>query len=80
MLAIVACLCYREYNAIAAGYGFGAPGIVGYGAGLLLLVWWDVPAGCSLVGLAHGGADPGRCAIEDLAHAAAARRAAGDWQ
>jgi phosphatidate cytidylyltransferase len=43
VLAAVACLCYREYDAIAAGYGFGAPGIVGYGAGLLLLAWWDVP-------------------------------------
>jgi phosphatidate cytidylyltransferase len=43
VLAAVACICYREYNEIAAGYGFGAPGIVGYGAGLLLLVWWEVP-------------------------------------
>ncbi len=42
VLVIVACLCYREYNDIAAGYGFGAPGVVGYGAGLLLLIWWDV--------------------------------------
>ncbi len=51
VLAIVACLCYREYNDIAAGYGFGAPGVAGYGAGLLLLVWWDVPWP-ALVGLA----------------------------
>jgi phosphatidate cytidylyltransferase len=42
VLALVACLCYREYNDIAAGYGFGAPGVVGYGVGLLLLVWRDV--------------------------------------
>src|SRR5437016_13143925 len=41
VLALVACLCYREYNEIAGGYGFGKPGIVGYGAGLCLLVWWD---------------------------------------
>ena len=25
----VACLCYREYNDIAAAYGFGAPGAAG---------------------------------------------------
>jgi len=39
ILVTVACLCYREYNQIAAGYGFGAPGVAGYGAGLLLLLW-----------------------------------------
>jgi len=39
VLVIAALLCYREYNEIAAAYGFGAPGVVGYGAGLLLLVW-----------------------------------------
>src|ERR1051325_5099371 len=39
ILVAVACLCYREYNDIAAAYGFGAPGPLGYGAGLLLLVW-----------------------------------------
>jgi phosphatidate cytidylyltransferase len=40
VLATVACLCYREYNDVAGGYGFGKPGIVGYGAGLCLLAWW----------------------------------------
>jgi phosphatidate cytidylyltransferase len=39
MLAAAALLSYREYNAISADYGFGAPGPVGYGAGLLLLLW-----------------------------------------
>ena len=29
VLVTVACLCYREYNDIAAAYGFGAPGVVG---------------------------------------------------
>ena len=43
VLAVVACLCYREYNTIAGGYGFGEPGIVGYGAGLCILAWWDIP-------------------------------------
>lgn len=41
VLVAAAFLCYREYNDIAAAYGFGAPGPVGYGAGLLLLVWWN---------------------------------------
>ena len=41
VLAIAAFLSYREYNEIAAAYGFGAPGAVGYGAGLLLLGWND---------------------------------------
>ena len=43
VLAAVACLCYREYDAIAADYGFGAPGPLGYLAGLLLLVWEGQP-------------------------------------
>ena len=43
VLIAAACLCYREYNQISAGYGFGAPGVVGYAAGVLLLVAWDVP-------------------------------------
>jgi len=43
VLLAVACLCYREFDQIAAGYGFGAPGVVGYGAGMLMLVAWDVP-------------------------------------
>jgi len=37
VLVAVALLCYREFSAIAEGYGFGAPGPAGYGAGLLLL-------------------------------------------
>jgi phosphatidate cytidylyltransferase len=41
VLSLVACLCYHEYDEIAAGYGFGRPGIVGYGAGLAMLAWWD---------------------------------------
>jgi phosphatidate cytidylyltransferase len=49
VLTAVACLCYREYNDMAAGYGFGAPGPLGYGAGLLLMVWegdaWLVTVG-----------------------------------
>jgi phosphatidate cytidylyltransferase len=38
VLVLAAFLCYREYNGIAADYGFGTPGPVGYAAGLLLLV------------------------------------------
>lgn len=43
VLVAVACLCYREYNHIAAAYGFGAPGVAGYGAGVLILVLPDLP-------------------------------------
>ena len=39
VLATVACLCYREYDGIAAGYGFGAPGPLGYAFGVWLLLW-----------------------------------------
>jgi phosphatidate cytidylyltransferase len=42
VLATVACLCWHEYNEIAGGYGFGKPGIIGYGAGLALLAWKNV--------------------------------------
>jgi phosphatidate cytidylyltransferase len=42
VLATVACLCWHEYNEIAGGYGFGKPGILGYGAGLALLASWNV--------------------------------------
>jgi phosphatidate cytidylyltransferase len=41
VLVTVASLCYREFNGVAEAYGFGAPGPLGYGAGLLLLVWWQ---------------------------------------
>ena len=55
VLATVAVLCYREYDAIADGYGFGAPGPLGYGAGLLLLVWegeaWLLATVATLVAL-----------------------------
>jgi len=38
VLVAVACLCYREYDGIAAGFGFGAPGWIGYPLGLLILL------------------------------------------
>jgi phosphatidate cytidylyltransferase len=67
VLLAVACLCYREFDQIAAGYGFGAPGMVGYGAGVLLLVAWDVPwiavVGFTVVALTMVMGD------EDLTHA-----------
>lgn len=43
VVALVACLCYREYDTIAAGYGFGNPGVIGYGAGLCLLMAREAP-------------------------------------
>ena len=67
ILATVACLCYREYNDIAAGYDFGAPGVIGYGAGLMILFWRDVPfsalVGVTLVALVMVMRE------KDLAHA-----------
>ena len=42
VLCTVACLCWYEYNEIAGAYGFGKPGILGYGVGLTLLCWWDI--------------------------------------
>ena len=56
VLAAVAVLCYREYDAIAAAYGFGAPSPLGYGAGLLVLVWegdaWLLFVAAALLALA----------------------------
>jgi len=67
VLAAVACLCYREYDAIAASYGFGAPGPLGYGAGLLLLTSipqpWLVLIAVTLIALALG------MRSQDLGHA-----------
>jgi phosphatidate cytidylyltransferase len=58
VVAAVAALCYHEYNAIAAAYGFGAPGPLGFGLGLLLLSWrgdaWPVPVAGALLILALG--------------------------
>ena len=39
VLVTVAFLCYYEYDTIAKAYGFGAPGPLGYVAGLVLLLW-----------------------------------------
>jgi phosphatidate cytidylyltransferase len=39
VLFAVSYLCYREYDSIAAHYGFGAPGIAGAAAGYLLFAW-----------------------------------------
>jgi phosphatidate cytidylyltransferase len=56
VLVAVALLCYREFDGVAGAYGFGAPGPLGYGAGLLLLVWWQeawlVVLGIALIVLA----------------------------
>jgi phosphatidate cytidylyltransferase len=38
VLTAVAFLCYSEYDTIAARYGFGAPGWIGYALGLLVLL------------------------------------------
>lgn len=39
VLCTVAFLCWREYDGIAAAYGFGAPGIGGAVAGYALFAW-----------------------------------------
>jgi len=56
VLVTVALLCYREFNGVAEAYGFGAPGPLGYGAGLLLLAWrqetWLLVLGIALILLA----------------------------
>ncbi len=42
VVVLVAILCYREYDGIAAAYGFGKPGLLGYVAGFALLFWgWE---------------------------------------
>lgn len=57
VLSAAAFLSYQEYNGLAAGYGFGAPGPLGYAFGLLLLIWsgphvWLVAVAAALAGLA----------------------------
>jgi len=56
ILGAVACLCYREYDAIAAGLGFGAPGPAGYIFGAALLLWrgdaWPLFTAAALFALA----------------------------
>ena len=56
VLVAAALLSYREYDHIAAAYGFGAPGPMGYGFGLLLLALhghaWMALVAAALVALA----------------------------
>jgi phosphatidate cytidylyltransferase len=53
VVAIAAFLSYREYSSIAETYGFGAPGPLGYGAGLALLFWqgdaWMIVLAAALI-------------------------------
>lgn len=55
VLATAAWLSYREYDSLAAGYGFGAPGPLGYLIGLVVLLGqgetWLVLAGTALIAL-----------------------------
>jgi phosphatidate cytidylyltransferase len=56
VLVAVAVLCYYEYDSVAAEYGFGRPGPLGYGVGLLVMVWerdaWLLMVGFLLIALA----------------------------
>ncbi|MFY9724393.1 MAG: phosphatidate cytidylyltransferase [Bryobacteraceae bacterium] len=67
VVALSAVLSYREYDSIAAAYGFGAPGPLGYGGGLLLLLVpvhaWLVVTAFALLALALA------LRSADLAHA-----------
>lgn len=62
VLITVALLCYHEYAGIAKGYGFGRLNLMGYGAGVLLLVWqaetWPLIAAIALIALSEGMRDP----------------------
>jgi phosphatidate cytidylyltransferase len=67
VVALVTLICYHEYDSIAAAYGFGAPGPIGYGAGLLLLWWggdaWLVVLAAALIAFAMS------LRVDDMAHA-----------
>jgi phosphatidate cytidylyltransferase len=39
VLFAAAFVCYSEYDAMAAAYGFGAPGLLGAAAGFVLFAW-----------------------------------------
>jgi phosphatidate cytidylyltransferase len=56
VLITVSLLCYYEYTGIAEGYGFGPLSPMGYGAGVLLLVWqaesWPLVTVIALVAMA----------------------------
>jgi len=66
VLAAAACLSYREFEGIAGRFGFGAPGPIGYGAGLLLLFYnrepWLLITLLAIVGLTIA------MQAQDLAH------------
>ena len=70
VLTAAALLSYREYDGIAAAYGFGSPGPLGYGFGLALLVppwkgdaWrcWSLPRWLALALAMRGGNSARRC-------------------
>jgi phosphatidate cytidylyltransferase len=69
VVAAVAILCYREYDSIAASYGFGAPGPLGYAIGLAVLVCRPQPWTWLLVVLAVLAASALAMRDKDLAHA-----------
>jgi len=55
VVALVSCLSYFEYDGIAAAYGFGRPGLLGYLGGLLFLLpgkeIWLLPVGMAILAL-----------------------------
>lgn len=69
VVAIVAAICYHEFDAIAGRYGFGRPGLLGYAAGFAVLfcpapnVIWLILVAASGLALAFA------LRAGDLAHA-----------
>jgi phosphatidate cytidylyltransferase len=69
VVAAVAFLCYREYDTIAASYGFGAPGPLGYAIGAAVLVSRAQPWSWLSIVLAALIASVLAMRARDLAHA-----------
>jgi phosphatidate cytidylyltransferase len=61
-ICLASVLCYYEFDSIAKAYGFGAPGPIGYAAGITLLLWngdtWLVLTAAALGAMALAMRDP----------------------
>ena len=69
VVALVAAICYHEFDVIAAHYGFGRPGILGYIAGFAVL-FFPVPGAVWLILVGAAGISLAVTLRDDnLAHA-----------